>query len=136
MCLVQNLDWDAALLEELGRAFSLVVKLPKSTKSKIFHRRICGSDFSPLPRQLSANDLTYYNCEQKVKGKALVQMHTNFAPVLEVLFHTALDVFCIPDVELSAKELLEECCIPPKISAPCCSSTSASTSSNLMVNFL
>ena len=51
------------------------------------------SDFETLPRQLSGGDLTYYNREQKEKGKALVQMHTDLARVLRVLFRTTLDCF-------------------------------------------
>ena len=38
-------------------------------------------------------DTLYYNREQKEKSKALVQVHTDFAPVLPVFFHTALDCF-------------------------------------------
>ena len=37
-------------------------------------------------------------------------MHTDFAPVLQVLFHTSLDAFRTPDgASLSAEKLLEEC---------------------------
>ena len=37
-------------------------------------------------------------------------MHTDFAPVLQVLFHAALDAFRSPDgVNISAESLLEEC---------------------------
>ena len=78
----ENLDWGDAKLEELDRAFSLLAKLPKSSRNKVFHRRMCDSDFETLPRQLSAGDITYYNREQKEKGKALVQMHNDFALVL------------------------------------------------------
>ena len=78
----ENLDWGDAKLEELDRAFSLLAKLPKSSRNKVFHRRMCDSDFETLPRQLSAGDITYYNREQKEKGKALVQMHDDFALVL------------------------------------------------------
>ena len=78
----ENLDWGTAEPEELARAFSLLVKMRKSSKTKIFHRRLHCSDFETLPRQLSAGDTMYYNREQKEKGKALVQMHTDFALVL------------------------------------------------------
>ena len=87
----ENVDWGAAEPEELARAFSLLVKLPKSSRNKVFHRRMLDSDFETLPRQLSAGDLTYYNCEQKEKDKAPVKMHNDFAPVLQVPFHTAHD---------------------------------------------
>ena len=93
LCLYKNLDWSAAELDELARAFSLLVKLPNSSKNKVFYRRMRDFDFETLPWRLSAGDITYYNHEQKEKGKALVQMHTDFAPVLKVLFHTALDCF-------------------------------------------
>ena len=41
---------------------------------------MCDSDFEALHHQLSARDVTYYKREQKEKGKALVQMHTDFDP--------------------------------------------------------
>ena len=81
----ENLDWGTAELEELARAFSLLVKLPKSSKAKMFHRRLRCSDFETLPRQLSTGDTMHYNREQKEKDKALMQMHTGFALVLQVL---------------------------------------------------
>ena len=52
----------------------------------------------------------YYKKEQLEKDKELVQMHTDFSPVLEVLFHAALDAFRSPDgAGVSAESLLEEC---------------------------
>ena len=78
----ENLDWGTAEPKELARAFSLHAKLPKFVKTKIFHRRLCCSDFETLPRQLSVGDTMYYNREQKEKDKALVQMHPDFSPVL------------------------------------------------------
>ena len=37
-------------------------------------------------------------------------MHTDFAPVLQVFFHAALDAFRSPDgANVSAQSLLEEC---------------------------
>ena len=59
----ENLDWGAAELEELGRAFSLLVKLLKSSRNKVFHRRMRDFDFGTLSRQLSAGNITYYNRE-------------------------------------------------------------------------
>ena len=76
----ENLDWGAAEHDELARAFSLLVELPKTGTNKVFHRRMRDSDFETLPWQPSAGDITYYNCEHKEKDKALVQMHTDFAP--------------------------------------------------------
>ena len=82
----ENLDWGAAKPEELRRAFSLLVKLPKTRRNKVFYRCMRDSALKTLQSQLSAGDLTYYNREQKEKGKALVQMHTDFALVLHVFF--------------------------------------------------
>ena len=66
-------------------------------------------DFETLPWQLSAGDLAYYNREQKEKGKALVQMHTDLALVLQVLFHIALDCFRTSPGGLTTEQSLEEC---------------------------
>ena len=43
------LDWGTAKPKELARPFSLLVKLPKSGKDKVFHRRMRGGfrDSSP-----------------------------------------------------------------------------------------
>ena len=45
----ENLKWGTAEPEELARAFSLLVKLPKSSRNKVFHRRMRDSDFEALP---------------------------------------------------------------------------------------
>ena len=77
----------------LRRAFSHLIELPKFAKARIF-TFVCVTPTSFLfPCELSANNPTFYNCEQKAKGKGLVQMHTDFELVLQVLFHTALDAF-------------------------------------------
>ena len=78
----ENLDWGEAEPEELGRAFSLLVKIPKSQRNGIFRRRLCDSDFPTLPRELSSTDRMYYKKEQLEKDKELVQMHADFSPVL------------------------------------------------------
>lgn len=56
------------------------------------------------------SNLTVCNCEQKERGKALVQSHSNVALVLQVLLcahlHTA---FQTPNAELSREQLLKEC---------------------------
>ena len=59
----KNLDWGTAEPEEPAHAFSLLVKLPKSSRNKVFHRHMRDSDFETLPRQLSAGDTMYCNCE-------------------------------------------------------------------------
>ena len=105
----ENLDWGTTEPEDLARVFSLLVKMRKSSKTKMFHRRLRCSDSETLPRQLSASDTMYYNREQKEKEKALVQMHTDFSLVLQVLFHTALDCFRTHTDGFTAEQLLQEC---------------------------
>ena len=51
----------------------------------------------------------YYNREQKEQDKALVQLHTDLALVLQVLLHASLDTFRTPNFEISPKQLREEC---------------------------
>ena len=85
----ENLDWNEAEPEELGCAFSIA----KSAKGDIFRRKLCDSDFPTLPRELSATDKLHYSKPQLEEDKRLVQLHTDFAPVLQVLFHVALDAF-------------------------------------------
>ena len=52
----------------------------------------------------------YYKKEQLENDKELVQMHTDFSPILQVLFHAALDAFRSPDgAGVYAESLLEEC---------------------------
>ena len=89
----ENLDWSEAKPKELGRAFSQPIKVAKSHMSDIFRRKLRDSDFPTLPRELSSTDKLYYKREQLEKDKELVQMHTDFAPILQVLFHAALDAF-------------------------------------------
>ena len=105
----ENLDWVTAKPKELARAFSLLVKLPKLGRDKVFHRRMRDSHFETLPWQHSAGNITDYNREQREKGKALVQMHTDLTLTLKVLFHIALDCFQTPDDGLTTEQLPEEC---------------------------
>ena len=44
----ENLGWGAAEPDELVRAFSLLVNLPKSSRNKVFHRQMRDSDFETL----------------------------------------------------------------------------------------
>ena len=106
----ENLDRGEAELEELGRAFSQLIKIAKLQRNDIFRRKLRDSDFPTLPKELSSTDKLYYKREQLEKDKELVQMHTDFALVLQVLFHAALDAFRSPNAAgLSAEKLLEEC---------------------------
>ena len=53
----------------------------------------------------------YHSKEQKEKDKTLAQLHTDFAPVLQVLLHTAIDSLRTTeddDVQ-SPEQLLSEC---------------------------
>ena len=47
----ENLNWNEAEPEELGRAFSQLIKIAKSHKNKIFQGRLCDSDFPTLPQE-------------------------------------------------------------------------------------
>ena len=49
----------------------------------------------------------YYSKEQKEKDKTLAQLHTDFAPVLQVLLHTAIDSLrTIEDDDVQSPEQL------------------------------
>ena len=87
-----------------------MIKIAKSAKGNIFRRKLCDSDFPTLPRELSATDKLYYSKQQLEEDERLVQMHTDFAPVFEVLFNVVLDAFRSPDsVNVSAESLLRDC---------------------------
>ena len=73
---------EAAKPEDFSRLISLLVKLPKSAKSKVFLRNLWDNQVSTLPRELSDTDKMYYSEERKEKDKTLAQLHTDFAPVL------------------------------------------------------
>ena len=106
----EKLDWDEAEPQELGRAFSQLIKIAKSAKGNIFRRKLRDSDFPTLPWKLSPTDKSYHSKQQLENDKELMQMHTDFAPVLQVLFHAALDAFRSPDgANVPAKGLLEDC---------------------------
>ena len=55
----ENLNWGEAKPEELGRAFSLLIKIAKSHKNGIFCRKLCDSDLPTLPQELSSTDRMY-----------------------------------------------------------------------------
>ena len=57
----ENLDWDQAEPEELGRAFSQLTKIANSAKNRIFRDYLRDSDFPTLPRELSSTDKLYYS---------------------------------------------------------------------------
>jgi hypothetical protein len=61
-----------------------------------------------LPRELSDLESKYYSGEQKSKDDALVELHKEFAPVLQVLLHTSLRTLREPDDKVSAETLLSE----------------------------
>ena len=84
-----ELDQGRANQDQISRAFTLVSKLPKSVRNKIFTRRLRDSQLSTRPRELSSNDKLFYSSEQLAHGKRLVQLHGNFSPVYQVLLHAA-----------------------------------------------
>ena len=103
----ENLDWGEAEPKELGRAFSQLIKVAKS--ASIFCQKLPDSDFPTLSPELSATNKLYYTKPQLEKDKELMQLHTDFALVLQVLFHAALDAFRSPDgVNVSAKSLFND----------------------------
>ena len=50
----------------------------------------------------------YYSKEQKEKDETLVKLHKDFAPVLQVLLHTAIQILRSPNGTVPAKALLSE----------------------------
>ena len=78
------------------RAFS-IVNLTKSVRNKIFQRRLRDSSLSTKPRPLSDGEKTMYSKEQLAKEKVLSQMHEDFSPVLQVLYHFLHHIAGAPD---------------------------------------
>ena len=85
-----NLDMDTTKPKDLSCGISMVTNLPKSVKNGIFQRNLRSNQLSTLPRELSDLESKYYSVEQKSKDDALVKLHKEFAPVLQVLLHTSL----------------------------------------------
>ena len=83
-----NLDMATVEPEDLSQAISMVVNLLQAVKNPIFQRNLRSNQVSTLPRELSSFDSKYYSKEQKEKDDALVELHKDFAPVLQVLLHT------------------------------------------------
>ena len=75
----------------------MVVSLPKAVKNPIFQRNLRSNQVSTLPQGLFSLHSKYYSKEQKEKGNALVKPRKDFAPVLQVLLHTALQTLREPD---------------------------------------
>ena len=73
------------------RAFSLV-KLTKSARNKIYGHRLRDSSLLTKPRTLSEGEIALYSKEQLAKEKVMSQMHEDFAPVLQVLYHFMLHI--------------------------------------------
>ena len=87
----------------------MVVKPPKAVQNGIFQRNLRSNQVSTLPRELSSLDSKYHSREQKEKDDALVKLHQDFASVLQVLLHTALQTLSEPNGHVSADTLLSEC---------------------------
>ena len=103
-----DLDMATALPEDLSRGISMVTNLPKSVKNPIFQRNLRSNQLSTLPRECSDLESKYYSVEQKSKDDALVKLHKDFAPVLQVLLHTSLQTLQEPDDTVSAETLLSD----------------------------
>ena len=86
-----NLEVSASTQASVTRAFSLV-KLTKSARNKIYGRRLRDSRLSTKPRTLSEGETAMYSKEQLAKEKVMSQMHEDFAPVLQVLYHFMLHI--------------------------------------------
>ena len=94
--------------EDLSRAISMVVNLPKAVKNGIFQRNLRSSQVSTLPRERSSLDSKYYSREQREEDDALIKMHKEFAPVLQVLLYTSIQTLREPDDNVSAVTPLSE----------------------------
>ena len=81
----EKLSFASAEAKDLSRANSMVIQLPKAVQNPIFARNLRDKYASTLPR-----DSMYYSKQQKEKDETPVKLHTDFAPVLQVLLHTAL----------------------------------------------
>ena len=103
-----DLDMETAKPEDLSRGISMVSSLSKKVKNGIFQRNLRSNQLSTLPRELSDLESKYYSVEQKSKDDALVKLHKEFAPVLQVLLHTSLQTLREPDDTHSAETLLPE----------------------------
>ena len=103
-----DLDMATALPEDLSRGISMVTNLPKNVKNPIFQRNLRSNQLSTLPRECSDLESKYYSVEQKSKDDALVKLHKDFAPVLQVLLHTSLQTLREPDDTVSAETLLSD----------------------------
>ena len=86
-----NLEVSPSTQASVTRAFSLVM-LTKSTRNKIYGRRLRDSSLSTKPRTLSEGEIALYSKEQLAKEKVMSQMHEDFAPVLQVLYHFMLHI--------------------------------------------
>ena len=73
--------------DSVAGAFASVVRLTKSSRNKIFQRRLRDSHLSTKPRPLSEAEKTLCSKEQMAKEKIVSQIHEDFSPVLQVLYH-------------------------------------------------
>ena len=108
---LSNDNSETAKPENFSRPISLLVKLLKSATAQIFAHNLRDNQVSTAPRELSNMDKMYYSKEQKEKDNTLAQFHTDFAPVLHILLHTAIDSLCTTDNDdvQSPEQLLSEC---------------------------
>ena len=81
-----SLQVSSSTQASVTRAFT-TVKLTRQLRNKIYLRRPRDSRLSTKPRTLSEGKKLLYSSEQLAKEKVLSQLHDDFAPVLQVLYH-------------------------------------------------
>ena len=86
-------------LDQITRSFSLISKLPKTAKNKVFLRNLRDAGVSTRPRELDKFEKQYFSAQQLATDKQLVQALEDFSPVLQVLYHTMAKLVHVQDVE-------------------------------------
>ena len=86
-------------LDQITRSFSLISKLPKTAKNKIFLRNLRDAGVSTRPRELDKFEKTHFSAQQLATDKQLVQALEDFSLVLQVLYHTMANLVHVQDVE-------------------------------------
>ena len=79
---------DVGNQDQVTRALSLVVKLPKSVRNKIFLQNLRDAALSTRPQELSATCKIHYSAERLATDKRLFQSSEDITPVLQVVSHT------------------------------------------------
>ena len=93
-----QLEVNPSTQASVTRAFT-TVKLTKTARNRIFQRRQRDSQLSTKPRPLSEGERDMYSKEQLAKEKVMSQMHEDFAPVLQVLYHFMHPIAACPNLD-------------------------------------